>query len=208
MLQTEAIDPGTLSILKKLMEIPELQSFNLVGGTALALKYGHRTSEDLDLFSVENSEHQPIIEALQKTFGDLLTYKGDFTKWGIFCFIGGVKVDLVYYPHPILHSVELWDTIRMYDDRDLIAMKIQAVLGRGKKKDFWDIAELLEHYDLSQMIDFHKAKYPNQMLLIAIPQAIIYFQDADNSDEPISLKGQTWNEIKEVLKEKVREFLL
>jgi hypothetical protein len=207
MLQTQAIEPGTLSILKTLMEIPELQPFNLVGGTALALKYGHRTSIDLDLFVTEKFEHQPVIEALQRTFGDLFTYKGDYSKWGIFCFIGGIKVDLVYYPHPILYSCVRWDTIRMYNDRDLIAMKIQTILGRGKKKDFWDIAELLEHYNLSQMIDFHKAKFPNQMLLISIPQAMIYFQDADNSDTPFSLKEQTWNNIKEIIKGKVREFL-
>ena len=86
MLQIKTIEPGTLSILKKLMEMPELQSFNLVGGTALALKYGHRTSVDLDLFSTENFEHQPIIEALQNTFGDLFTYEGGLTKWGIFLF--------------------------------------------------------------------------------------------------------------------------
>jgi len=98
--------------------------------------------------------------------------------------------------------------LRMYDDRDLIAMKIQAILGRGKKKDFWDIAELLEHYDLSQMIDFHKTKYPNHLLLISIPQALVYFVDADNSDEPVSLKGQTWSGIKETIREKVREFLM
>ncbi len=188
--------------------MPELQSFNLVGGTALALKYGHRTSIDLDLFSTENFEHQTVIKALEKTFGDSFTYDGDFAKWGIFCFIDGIKVDLVHYPHPMIHPAELWDTVRMYDDRDLIAMKIQAILGRGKKKDFWDIAELLDHYDLSQIIDFHKTKYPNQMLLIGIPQAIIYFKDADNSDEPVSFKGQTWNDIQEIIQEKVREFLI
>ncbi|HUZ61302.1 MAG TPA: nucleotidyl transferase AbiEii/AbiGii toxin family protein [Hanamia sp.] len=33
------------------MEIPELQDFSLVGGTALSLHYGHRKSVDLDLFS-------------------------------------------------------------------------------------------------------------------------------------------------------------
>ena len=208
MLQTKTIEPRTLSILKKLMEMPELQSFNLVGGTALALKYGHRTSIDLDLFSVEKFEHQPIIEALQKTFGDLFKHDGNFAKWGIFCFIADVKVDLVYYPHPMLCAAELWDTIRIYDDHDLIAMKIQAILGRGKKKDFWDIAELLRHYDLSQMIDFHKAKYPNQMLFISIPQALIYFKDADNSDEPVSFKRQTWGKIKELIQKKVREFLI
>jgi len=154
MLQTKAIKPATLSILKKMMEIPELQSFNLVGGTALALKYGHRLSVDLDLFSTEKFEHQPITDALQRTFGNLFTYEGDFSNWGIFCFIDSVKIDLVYYPHPIIRPVEIWDSIRMYDDRDLIAMKIQAILGRGKRKDFWDIAELLRHYNLSQMIGF------------------------------------------------------
>jgi len=61
------------------MEIPELQSFNLVGGTALALKYGHRLSVDLDLFSTEKFEHQPIIDVLQRTFGDLFTHEGDFS---------------------------------------------------------------------------------------------------------------------------------
>jgi predicted nucleotidyltransferase component of viral defense system len=207
MLQTQAIEPGTLSILKELMEIPELQSFHLVGGTALALKYGHRTSVDLDLFITEKFEHQPVIKALDNTFGNRFRYDGDFAKWGIFCYIDGVKVDLVYYPHPMLHPFELWDTIRMYNDGDLAAMKLQAMLGRGKKKDFWDIAALLEYYDLSQMIDFHNAKFPSQMLLISIPQALVYFKDADNSDAPFSLKGQTWTDIKEMIKEKVRAYL-
>jgi predicted nucleotidyltransferase component of viral defense system len=30
----------------------------------------------------------------------------------------------------------------VFSAEDIIAMKIQAFLGRGKKKDFWDIAEL------------------------------------------------------------------
>ena len=189
------------------MEIPELQSFDLVGGTALALKYGHRMSIDLDLFSTKDFDHQSIIEVLQQTFRDLFVYDGDFSKWGIFCFINDVKIDLLHYPHPMLHPAELWDSIRIYSDSDLIAMKIQAILGRGKKKDFWDIAELFEHYNLAQMIEFHRYKFQNQMLLISIPQAIVYFKDAENSEEPISLKGQTWNKIKENLKEKTREFL-
>ena len=79
------------------MEIPELQSFNLVGGTALALKYGHRTSVDLDLFSVQNFEHQPVIDALQNVFGELFSYRKKLSKWGIFCFVGDVKVDLVHF---------------------------------------------------------------------------------------------------------------
>ena len=33
----------------------------------------------------------------------------------------------------------------MYATEDIVAMKVQTILGRGKKKDFWDIAQLLEH---------------------------------------------------------------
>jgi hypothetical protein len=96
----------------------------------------------------------------------------------------------------------------MYDDRDLIAMKIQAILGRGKKKDFWDLYELLQHYNLRDMIDFHKSKYPNQMIMISIPQALVYFDDAENSDEPASFKNQTWEDVKSGIRKKVREFLI
>jgi hypothetical protein len=41
MLYTEAIESGTFSVLNKLMRLPSLQAFSLVGGTALALRYGH-----------------------------------------------------------------------------------------------------------------------------------------------------------------------
>ena len=53
MLQTQAIKPRALPILKRVMNIKEFAIFSLVGGTALALKYGHRMSVDLDFFSYE-----------------------------------------------------------------------------------------------------------------------------------------------------------
>ena len=48
------------------------------------------------------------------------------------------------------------------------------------------------------MIQFHETKFPDQNLLITIPQAIIYFEDADESEDPISLKGQTWATVKKI----------
>ena len=86
-------------------------------------------------------------------------------------------------------------------------MKVQAVLGRGKKKDFWDISELLKHYSVQNFIDFHTNKYSYQNLLISVPQALTYFSDADESEDPISLKGQTWESVKSEIQKKVREYL-
>ena len=50
MLSLRTVTPDTLELLKALMSAPELSSLRLVGGTALALQYGHRVSVDLDLF--------------------------------------------------------------------------------------------------------------------------------------------------------------
>lgn len=207
MLQKQTIEPRTLSILEKLMKVPFLVGFHLVGGTALALKYGHRKSIDLDLFTQNPFNHDTVVNSLNEEFKTSFLYEGNFSQWGIFCFIDNIKTDIIHYPHPLIGSVETIENIRLASDKDLIAMKIQAILGRGVKKDFWDIAELLKHYSLQEMIDFHKEKYPNQMLGISIPQALLYFEDAESSIEPISLTTTNWTEIKNQIKEKVNVFL-
>jgi hypothetical protein len=86
-------------------------------------------------------------------------------------------------------------------------MKVQAILGRGKKKYFWDIAELLKQYPVADFVRFHKEKYSSQNLLITVPQAITYFGDAEESENPVSLKGQTWKSVQKAIREKVREYL-
>lgn len=207
MLHLETVEPGTFSLLKKLMSLDVLQPFSLVGGTALSLRYGHRSSIDLDLFYHEKFDHQTIIQALEKTFGHRFEYKHQHTQFGIFCFIDQVKVDIVHFPHKPIGNVEIIDGIRIYSDDDITAMKIQAILGRGKKKDFWDLYELLKHYSLDKIINWHKTKYPSQMLAISIPHAITYFVDADDSETPVSFKGQTWEQIKKDISKTVSDYL-
>lgn len=207
MLQKQAIEPGTLSVLEKLMQIPELNNFSLVGGTAIALKYGHRKSIDLDLFSPHPFDKQTVINTLTSQFQEGFEYDGSFSKWGIFCYINDIKVDIIHYPHPLIDEVIISDKIRLAGDKDLIAMKLQAVLGRGVKKDFYDIAEFFNHYAISEMIELHKEKYPNQMLGISIPQALIYFEDAEKNENPVVLNSTSWDDVKDVIKQKVSEFL-
>lgn len=207
MLYTQTIQPGALSILKRITNLEAFKSFCLVGGTALALKYGHRTSIDLDFFTHENFDPKILADALQKEFDNKLELESKNIKWGIFCFIDGVKVDIVRYPHQIIYQPEIINDIRLYSSQDIAAMKINAILGRGKKKDFWDLAELLLYFKLEDMIAFHRKKYPSQELLIGIPQAITYFDDAEESEDPVSLKNQTWESVKKAIQKSVREYL-
>ena len=207
MLHTETVEPRTLSLLKKLMTLPSLQPFSLVGGTALSLRYGHRSSIDLDLFYHEEFDHSKIENELRNEFGNEFDFESGHKNIGIFCYIEKVKVDLVYFPHFPIAPIEKKATIRMYSDADIAAMKIQAILGRGKKKDFWDLYELLQHFPLQQIMDWHKQKYPSQMLAISIPNAITYFVDAEDSETPVSFKNQTWESVKRGIQRKVSDYL-
>lgn len=207
MLQFSAIEPATLELLKALMNVPELENFSLVGGTALALKYGHRKSLDLDLFSSENFDNENVAAIITKYF-PTFTYRTLSNPIGIFGFINNIKVDFVKHHHfPVIDLVTVADGIRITGDKDIIAMKINAILKRAVKKDFWDLAELLKHYALKECIDFYNEKFKNQLLLISIPRAITYFDDAEESEEPVSLKGQTWSSVKKFIQKSVREYL-
>jgi Nucleotidyl transferase AbiEii toxin, Type IV TA system len=207
MLHLETVEPRTFSILNQLMQIPELKDFSLVGGTALSLLYGHRMSIDLDLFSNKPFENSHIIQALKTTFQDSFIMEDKQARFGIFCYVDDVKIDIIRHPHPLIRSELNIEGIRMFSTEDIVAMKVQAILGRGKKKDFWDVSELLNHYPISDFIKFHEEKYLTQNLLISVPQAIIYFADAEESEDPISLKKQSWSSVKSFISAKVRAYL-
>lgn len=207
MLYVETVEPRTFSLLKKLFAVPELNDFRLVGGTALSLLYGHRVSVDLDLFSYKPFDNTLVITGLERSFGPSFVNRSTNPRFGIFGFIDNVKIDLVHHPHSLIRPEQIAYGIKMFSTEDIIAMKVQAILGRGKKKDFWDIAELLKHFSVEDFIRFHKEKYATQNLMITVPQAITYFADAEESEDPVSLKGQTWEIVKEYISEKVSSYL-
>ena len=96
MLHIETVEPIALTVLNRLMALPELSSFCLVGGTALSLQYGHRVSVDLDLFSYEKFEVNDIRDALQKEFKLAFRYEGGFSKFGILLIPSTVLLVLIY----------------------------------------------------------------------------------------------------------------
>jgi predicted nucleotidyltransferase component of viral defense system len=207
MLHTETVDPGTFTLLKELLSLNEFSTFSLVGGTALSLKFGHRKSVDLDLFSVDSYDHNEMLNCISSHFGNRLSIHRSREGFGIFCSIDNVKIDIIHYPFPLISELDVQDDIRMYSNQDIAAMKVQAVLGRAVKKDFWDISELLNHFEVSDLIQFHSSKYPNQMLAIAVHSALLYFAEAETSPEPEALNNLTWQEIKESIRLKVDSYL-
>ncbi len=207
MLQYSTIEPLTLDILNGLMQMPALNEFYLVGGTALALHFGHRLSVDLDLFSTTEFNNEALIVPLQEKFAGFV-YRNTHNPIGLFGSIDGIKVDFVkHHHHPLIENPVNEGGIRILSIPDIMAMKIAAIMKRGVKKDFWDIAELLQYYSVEDFIRFYTKKYPSQQLLVSVPFALTYFSDADESEDPVSLKGQTWKTVKKTIQQHVNDFL-
>jgi len=189
------------------MRAPALNDFLLVGGTALSLLYGHRVSVDLDLFTADKLNIEEISSHLQSTFGERFAIRTASAGFGIFCFVDKAKIDLVRNPHPLIRPAYEIDGIRFISTEDIVAMKVQAVLGRARKKDFWDIATLIEHYSLDDFARFHKEKFNTRYSFIALVKAMVYFVEAEDDADPKSLKGQSWESVKADIQGKVRGFL-
>jgi predicted nucleotidyltransferase component of viral defense system len=184
-----------------------LRDFCLVGGTALSLLHGHRISDDLDLFANEEVDFESIVSALEARFGESFKVRSQRANFGLFCFIDKAKIDFVRTAHSPIRPIIQREGIRFVSTEDIIAMKVQAVLGRARKKDFWDIALLLDHYSVEDFIRFHEDKYSTQNLMVTVPQAISYFADAEEDAAPVSLQGQTWGSVKSKIREAVRGYL-
>ena len=203
MLSYCTVEPHTLELLKLLCQEPYLKECRLVGGTALALQYGHRTSVDLDFFGSFGNEEDKLFTVLQP-YAEVRRVK-DSPNIKIF-FMDDVKVDFVNYSiYPWIDDAVEEEGLRLASPKDIAAMKINAIEGRGSKKDFIDIYSLLQHYSLDELLKFYSQKYPNYSIYRAL-MSLTYFADADPKDTPTLFMDVTWGEMKTFIKQKVVEY--
>ena len=192
MLSLRTIEPHTLELLRALMQEAALSELRLVGGTALALQYGHRSSVDLDLFGKIDIDGYELQSILSK-YG-VLKVENE-TKILHQYYIDDIKVDVVNYPFEWISPIIEEDGIRLASPIDIAAMKVNAIEGRGTKKDFIDMYMLLQHYSLKEIIAFYQQKYPNYSIFRAL-RSLTYFEDAEDQFMPRMFIEDTWEDMK------------
>lgn len=203
MLQKNAVPPATLDLLKQISALKELNEFGLGGGTNLALRLGHRISVDLDFFTNSTFDTSQLFYQLTKTFKSTeLLFEKNQT---MILTIDDIKVDFVSYPFPWLQSFDAVDGIRLISYHDLIPMKLQAASNRNAKKDYWDIATLLQQFKLEEMLQIFKKKFPN-VDIGYIVHSLTDFEKADTDLDPVVLTNITWTKIKDELIHEVKAF--
>jgi len=185
------------------MKADVFSTFRLVGGTALSLHLGHRESVDIDLFSdvpYGSLDFASIDNYLKDTFSYVDHLSNITPAMGKSYTIGNdknnsVKLD-VFYADPFIQELIEEDNIRLASIEEIIAMKIDVIQRGGRKKDFWDLHELLDKYSISQMVALHEERYPFSHDEKTILINLINFENADNDFDPVCLKGKYWEFIK------------
>ena len=209
MLHTESTSEELLKVLRKLMSMEMLTDFRLVGGTALSLLRGHRVSEDIDLFTyqeygtvdfaiIEKEVKRifPYVRNTEDDFPELKKIKSEY----LHLYIGqdetsAIKTDIQNWNDAFYFDQLQIEGIRFASEKEIAVMKLDAISRGGRKKDFWDLSELLETYALKDLLSLYKEKYPWYNIEDVL-KGLKDYSTADNMPDPICLKGKDWETIK------------
>lgn len=176
----------------------------LAGGTACALQIGHRISIDLDFFTQKEFDAEKLIRSLQK----IGTFELDRKSWGtVLGSLNEVRFSIFVYAYPILKPFQKYGDIDLASLCDIGTMKIDAIGSRGIKRDFVDLyyicqRERISLFDLLQCYDLKYGKLASNS--IHIQKSLVYFEDADASNEPKMMQQMDWNRVKNYFQKEVR----
>ncbi|MFT4015853.1 MAG: nucleotidyl transferase AbiEii/AbiGii toxin family protein [Agriterribacter sp.] len=211
-LHWHTVTPLLQLTLIELMKEPLFKPFRLVGGTSLSLQKGHRKSEDIDLFT-EKPYGSLNFDSIDKWLRKNYTYVSHLLPgpigMGLSYLIGNsprdaVKLDM-FYTDEFIRPAFVKEHIRFANIEDIIAMKIDIIQRKARKKDFWDIHALLDEYTVKQMIALHKEKYTYAHDEKLIIQNFTNFLQANDDLDPICLLQKHWEVIRYEIAEAVAQ---
>ena len=202
MLFFSAVSSEALELLKEIQDQPFLKDFYLVGGTALALNFGHRVSVDLDFFTEKEFDTNLLVESVKENFSVKILSQA---KNSLTMDVRSVKTDFIRHNYSLLNPIQEKDGIKIASVEDIAAMKFNSTMNRGSKKDFYDIVELLIHFSLEDLIAFHSKKYDFNSQLILL-KSLVYFDDAELEPDPVSLRPLSWTSVKQNISDVVSKF--
>lgn len=213
-LHYETVSPDLLKSLRKLMGSPAFSPFYLVGGTALSLRLGHRISVDIDLFSdipYGTLDLASIKRELSKLFPHTDNLDCLDSRNMIYTIYVGdnrdseIKLDLCYDDHPIF-PIETIDGIRMASVKDIAAMKMLSITTGCRRKDYWDIHELLRYHSLSDMISWGTKRYPYSLTENEIIDTLAEVWNLSDRTDVITLRGNFWEFIADDITDVVENY--
>ena len=203
---TEILSPRQAHSLRRLGPRATQLGFYLAGGTAIALRLGHRRSVDFDWFRQE-----PITDPLRLA-GEIgaegVPFVTGWTERGtLYGTAQGVRLSFLEYRYKLLQPPETWQEAGclLAALPDLACMKLAAVAQRGSRKDFVDLFAIgSAGHSLAPMLQDYQAKYGVRDIGHLL-YALAYFDDADAERMPSMVRKVSWPEVKRYIRSWVRQ---
>jgi hypothetical protein len=202
-LHLEILPSDQLELFSMLSELDWISAFYLVGGTALALQIGHRQSLDFDFFTHKDFITDKVLMQARK-IGKFELFAQD--KDTLNAAVNGVRISFFSSAYPLLHETLTFSTLNIADKFDIALMKLNAISGRGNKKDFIDLYFLLQDYTLNDILKGYENHYGSELgNIYHIYKSLVYFEDAETQPIPKMLQPVQWQEVKKYIVAEVKK---
>ncbi len=200
----ESIEQKIRATLDKIAKEKFARPFYLASGTALAIHLGHQFSVDLDFFTQKPFSVSTLRDAIARLGSFRVEGGSDAnTLVGI---LDQVQVSFFLYPYKNIYSFVPFAGIMLADERDIAAMKVDAISTRGSKKDFVDFYFLLKRYSLQEIIGFFETRFHHVAYnRLHILKSLSYFEDAEGDPMPMMLHHVPWEEMKRVISDEAKK---
>ncbi len=191
----KALPDGSRTILEALSSSTHaaLGGWILAGGTGLALRIGHRRSEDFDFFRTAGMDTHGLFDALEVA-GPLETLQ--MSEGTLTVLVRGVKMSFFQVRDPFLFEPTPFRFFGIADTRDIALMKLAAITNRGSRKDFVDLYFMLRSGpSLTDLLALMTKKYGAERTnLYQVLMSLTFFEDAEEEPMPTMREPFTWKE--------------
>jgi hypothetical protein len=176
--------------------------FYLAGGTALALRMGHRRSLDLDFFSEADEVHASARQELIRSFSAHHAQVIENVDGNLLLLVSGLHAGFFSYGYPLLEPVQAVENVGLASLPDIGLMKLDAIIGRGSRKDFYDLYIISRQIPLPDLLSAGERKYAQvrDFPLMAI-EGLLQFENADRDHQPEMLTDLPWITVRRYFEE-------
>lgn len=194
----DVLDPKQRELLPLIISFAP--QFYLVGGTALALQYGHRQSIDFDLFSDTAFDNQAVRNKVRRKYRieqTIANHRGELT-----IVVGSVRCTWYTYPYRVPHPVVFVHELSMPDPLTIGAMKAFALGQRAKWKDYVDLYFIFHRHTLAEVVGKAKTMYQQEFEEKLFREQLAFHKDINYSEAVSFMQGY------EVPNDTILKFLL
>jgi hypothetical protein len=194
----EVITSQMHDLLRVIGRQPFAARFYLAGGTALALRLGHRRSVDLDFFSATDEVLRKTRQEILSALAPLAPQALEDVDGNLLLRVSDLHLGFFGYGYRLLEPTESVEGVAVAAIVDVGMMKLDALISRGSRKDFCDLYAVAQHIPIPDLLALGRTKYPyaRDFELMAV-ESLVLFENADRDVQPDLLIDLPWEQVRE-----------